>query len=79
MSENISSILIKQLFGQISTRERMQLDQYAGQSEGNRKMIEEYSNKKRVLQIVKENEEWSTEEDWEKIKKKVTGNNFQMI
>ena len=43
----------------------------AAQSEGNRKMIEEYSNKKRVLQINKENEEWSIEEDWEKLEKKL--------
>ena len=77
MSENISSILIKHLFGQISSQERMQLDQYTAQSEGNRKMIEEYSNKKRVLQINKENEEWSIEEDWEKIEKRLPATTFK--
>lgn len=73
MSIPISTLIIKHLFGDITSQERLELDTYAAQSEDNKQMVENYTNKKRVLEEVKMRDEWLSEDNWQKIVKGLPG------
>lgn len=73
MSKTISTLIIKKLLGKITPQEQMEIDNYAAQSDANRRMVEHYTKKKHVLEEVKLREQPSHESDWKKIEKGLPG------
>ena len=73
MSKPISTLIIKQLSGEITPDERTEIQNYAAESEENRQMVENYTNKKRLLEEVKLRDEWRNEDEWRKIEKGLPG------
>jgi ferric-dicitrate binding protein FerR (iron transport regulator) len=69
----ISTLIIKQLKGEITPKERMELDLYAAQSENNRRLVEDYTRYKHVLGEVSLSNELCNEDDWRKIEMGLPG------
>lgn len=65
----ISTLIIKKLEGVITPEEQMELDAYAAQSEDNKRLVENYSNREHVAEENRLSDEWRTEENWREIEK----------
>lgn len=79
----ISTLIIKQRKGEITPEERMELDAYAAQNEDNKRLVEDYSRYKYVLEEIKSSDEWRTEANWRRVEsglpRKVVGMKFYWV
>ena len=69
MSTRISTLIINKLEGVITPDEQMELDAYAAQSEDNKRLVEQYSNREHVAEENRLSNEWRTEENWRRVEK----------